>query len=94
MLDGNNVSSDSFYIAITVARPFKDEDMDDAEEILITQQAYDYLMQIREQLRLDDRESLTKHLKVAADADPFNAPELNNSIGWTLMLKRTGVLQR
>lgn len=92
--DQNNVVTDSFYIAATVAIPFSDENMDDAEEILLTQQAYTYLMSIKEQMRLDDRESLTRHLRLAADADPFHAPKLNNSIGWTLIMQRTGVLQR
>lgn len=94
ILDSNNVSTDSFFIAVTVAIPFRDEDMDDAEEILITQQAYTYLMAIKAQMRKDDRESLTKHMKIAADADPFHAPKINNSIGWTLTLQRTGVLER
>lgn len=92
--DQNNVVTDSFYIAATVARPFSDENMDDAEELLLNQQAYTYLTEIKEKMRLDDRNSLTRHLLFAADADPFHAPELNNSIGWTLIMQRTGVLQR
>lgn len=91
--DRNNVVTDSFFIAVTIARPFKDEDMDDAEEILLTQQAYTYLMEIKEKMRLEERNSLTRHLLVAADADPFNSTELNNSVGWTLLMQRTGVLQ-
>lgn len=93
-IENSTAISDSFYIAVTVARPFKEEDMDDAEEILLTQQAYTYIMAIKKQLLLDDRESLTKHLKIPADADPWHAPDINNSIGWTLMLQRTGVLER
>lgn len=92
--DGNRVITDSFYIAATVAIPFRDDQMDDAEELLLTQQAYSYLMQIREYMRIDDRESLTKNINIAPDANPFQAPELNNSIGWTLVMQRTGVLQR
>jgi hypothetical protein len=88
------VITDAFYLAATVAIPFSRAEINDAEELLLTQQAYTYLMAIRAQLIADDRESLTRHLAIAPDADPFNAPELNNSIGWTLMMQRTGVLQR
>lgn len=92
--DNHGSYIDEFYIAATVARPFRDEDMDDAEEILLNQQAYSYLMAIVDQIKQDDKNSLTKHLRASADADPFHAPELSNSFGWTMIMRKKGVLER
>ncbi len=89
----HNIITDSLYLAVTVARPFSDQEMNDAEEILLTQLAYDYLMRITNTLRTDQRDSLTRHLTAGADAQPFHAPKLNNSIGWTIEFVRKGVLQ-
>lgn len=87
-----NITTDSFFIAATVARPFKASQMDAIEELLITQQCYAYLEQIRNAMKQDDRKAVIKHLDTSMDATPFHAPDLNNSIGWTLTFTKTGVL--
>lgn len=92
-VSAQNVITQNFYIALTVARPFTGDAMDDICELLITQQCYTYLMQIMETIRTADRDSRIHHLKAAADATPFHAPKLNNSIGWTIILQRSGALQ-
>ena len=81
-----------FNIALTVAHPIKSDSMDDADEILISTTCLNYLKQIKDRIKLDDRDKLLKNLHSNYDAVPFVAEELNNSIGWTLTLLHEGVL--
>lgn len=81
-----------FNIAVTVAHPVNADKMDDADEILISNQCLNYLKQIKDRIKTDDRETLIKNLNSNYDAVPFVAPELNGSIGWTITLTHEGVL--
>jgi len=84
--------TNSFFIALTVARPFSEQEMDDAEEILITQKCYELLQKIYDYLRADRGCPIMKW-DFTSGIMPFYAPILNNSIGWTLELTREGNLQ-
>ncbi|WP_319502570.1 hypothetical protein [uncultured Draconibacterium sp.] len=82
------IEENSFYLAITVARPINADNMDMVEEMLISDQALNYLRQIRKHLKTEDRERRLKEVKYPNQAIPFVAPTLNSSIGWTMILNR------
>ena len=82
------IEENSFYLAVTVARPINPDNMDMVEEMLISDQALNYLRQIRKHLKTEDRERRLKEVKYPNQAIPFVAPTLNSSIGWTMILNR------
>jgi hypothetical protein len=81
-----------FNIAITVAFPINPDNMDDADEVLISSNCLNYLKQIKERMKLDDKDRLIRDLKSDYNATPFVARELHGSIGWTMTFIREGVL--
>lgn len=86
-----SVVENSFFIALTVARPYSEEDMDDAEEILIAQECITLLNKIYEYAKADKTCPLMK-FNFTGGFMPFDAPKLDNSIGWTWELTREGHL--
>lgn len=90
--DHYGTTKSQFYIAATVARPINKNQMDDAEEILVSQLAMDYLLQIRTIMKTDDRSKIVRKLRIPDDITPFAAPELNSSIGFTMTFTMDGVL--
>lgn len=82
------IEENSFYLAVTVARPINADEMDMVEEVLISDMALQYLKQIRNYLKNQDRDRLLKEVSWPHEAIPFVAPELNNSVGWTMILNR------
>ena len=87
-----NVVQNSFFIALTVAHAYSEQEMDDAEEILIVQECFRLLNKIYEAARADKGCPVMK-FNFNGEYLPFHAPKLNNSIGWTLTLTREGNLQ-
>ncbi len=82
------IEENSFYLAVTVAQPINSDSMDMVEEVLISDMALQFLRQIRNHLKMQDRDRLLKEVQFPHECIPFAAPDLNNSIGWTMFLNR------
>ncbi len=81
----SQVHTDTFLLAVTVAKPFNEDSSDYADEILMGDKALDYLRKIQKQMELDQQCSpFLQHIEFPAEATPFIAKDLANSIGWTL----------
>lgn len=86
--DRFEIETNSFYISVTVAHPVSAESMDLPEETVIADMALNYLREIRNYMKTEDRDQRIKGVTFPHQAIPFRAPELNNSIGWTMILTR------
>nr|WP_319266045.1 hypothetical protein [uncultured Draconibacterium sp.] len=82
------IEENSFYLAVTVARPIDPDAMDMVEEVLVADMALQYLRQVRNHLKTQDRDRLLKEVQFPHECIPFVAPDLNNSVGWTMILNR------
>lgn len=79
------VHSDTFLLAVTVAKPYNDDSSDYAEEILMSDKALAYIKDIQVQMENDQKcNPFLQHLKFPCEITPFLAVDLANSIGWTL----------
>ncbi len=83
--DERQVHTDTFLLAVTVAKPFNEDSSDYADEILMGDKSLEYLRQIQKQMEKDQQCSpFLKYIEFPAEATPFIAKDLANSIGWTL----------
>jgi hypothetical protein len=82
--------TDEILIAITVATPLHINALDMVEQVLLADQALDYLLQIMAIMRQDSRCSpFVKQLTFPVEITPFLARELSDSTGWTMVVKKS-----
>ncbi|MFA6483407.1 MAG: hypothetical protein WCW62_12565 [Bacteroidales bacterium] len=75
-----------------MATPLHSNTLDMVEQVLLADQALDYLLQIMSIMRQDSRCSpFVKQLTFPVEITPFMARELSDSTGWTIMMKKSGV---
>lgn len=83
-IDSVDVKTDSFRVAVTIARP-RALDQDNATEMLWQDEMLDIISTIRRHMRDDlDAENSVWWLRFPATLMPFAAPSLGNSLGWTM----------
>lgn len=86
-----DVKTDSFHVAMTIARP-SPEDQDQAAELLWQDRALDAMTAIRRRMRDDfDEENPVFWLKFPTTMQPFVAHALANSLGWTMEFDIQGI---
>lgn len=91
-VDRVDVKTDRFHIAVTVACP-RQKDQDQATEMLWQDKTLEILTTIRRQLRNDTlftADSAPYWLEFPTTIQPWHAPGLSNSMGWTMELDITG----
>lgn len=86
-----DVKTDSFRIAVTIAKPMP-EDHDQASELIYQDKALNALRIIRKKMRDDfDAANAVFWLNFPTTVQPFVAHALANSIGWTMEFNVQGV---
>lgn len=86
-----DVKTDSFHVAMTVARP-SPEDQDQATEMIWQDRALDAMTAIRRRMRDDfDDGNPVFWLKFPTTMQPFVAHALANSLGWTMEFDIQGI---
>ena len=85
------VQEDHFRLAVTVARPLSANSINMAEEIIQNDELLSAILFIRDYMKKDKSDPFIKRLTFPFDIQPFNAPELSNSFGWTLVFEMSGV---
>lgn len=86
-----DVKTDLFHVAVTVARP-RPQDQDQATEMLWQDAMLDILSNIRKLMRNDERlEKSTWWLQFPTTIQPWAAPGLNNTYGWTMEFDIKGI---
>lgn len=93
-IDSENVQpnkiSDSFRVAVTIACKTSEFSGDLIDQALISDQAFGYLMRMRNLMIQNQRERYSfKDISSSHSIVPFVSREFD-SIGWTLMFNRTG----
>ena len=84
--------TDEILIAITVATPLHINALDMVEQVLLADQALDYLLQIMAIMRQDSRCSpFVKQLTFPVEITPFLARELSDSTGWTMVVRKSSI---
>lgn len=90
--DSFDRQNDRLMIALTVATPLAKESMDLAEQVLLSDQNLDYLLQIRDLMKEDSRcNPFVQQLSFPNEITPFYARELSDSVGWTMVFEKTGI---
>lgn len=86
-----DVKTDSFHVAMTIARP-SPEDQDQATEMIWQDRALDAMTAIRRRMRDDfDDGNPVFWLKFPTTMQPFVAHALANSLGWTMEFDIQGI---
>lgn len=86
-----DVKTDSFHVAMTVARP-SPEDQDQATEMIWQDRALDAMTAIRRRMRDDfDDGNPVFWLKFPTTMQPFVAHAMANSLGWTMEFDIQGI---
>lgn len=86
-----DVKTDSFHVAMTIARPSPDN-QDQATEMIWQDRALDAMTAIRRRMRDDfDDGNPVFWLKFPTTMQPFVAHALANSLGWTMEFDIQGI---
>ena len=86
-----DVKTDSFHVAVTVARP-RSQDQDNATEMLWQDEMLQIISDIRRHMRNDiDTDSSVWWLRFPTTIQSFVAPSLANSMGWTMEFDVQGI---
>ena len=89
-VDRVDVKTDRFHVAITVARP-RPKEQDQATEMIWQDKMLDIISAIRKTMRDDlDADASAWWLSFPTTIQPFHAPGLQNSMGWTMEFDITG----
>ena len=90
--DGYQRQNDKILIALTVATPLIKGSMDLVEQILLSDENLNLLLQIRDIMKLDSKCSpFVQQLSFPNEITPFFARELSDSTGWTMVFQKTGI---
>lgn len=86
-----DVKTDTFHVAITVARP-RSQDQDNATEMLWRDEMLQIISDIRRHMRNDiNTDSSVWWLCYPTTIQSFVAPSLANSMGWTMEFDVQGI---
>ena len=86
-----DVKTDSFHVAVTVARP-RSQDQDNATEMLWQDEMLQIISGIRRHMRDDiDTDNSVWWLRFPTTIQSFVAPSLSNSMGWTMEFDVQGI---
>lgn len=89
-VDRVDVKTDRFRVAVTVARP-RPKDQDQATEMLWQDKMLDIISTIRRAMREDEQSAPSLWwVTFPSTIQPFHAPGLQNSMGWTMEFDITG----
>lgn len=88
-VDRVDVKTDRFRISVTVARP-RPKDQDQATEMIWQDAMLDILSQIRRKMRADESQPHMGWISFPTTIQPFHAPGLGNSMGWSMEFDITG----
>lgn len=89
-IDRVDVKTDRFRVAVTVARP-RPKDQDQATEMLWQDKMLDIISTIRRYMREDEQDAPSLWWATfPTTIQPFHAPGLQNSMGWTMEFDITG----
>ena len=90
--DGYQRQNDRILIAITVATPLIKGSMDLVEQILLSDENLNLLLEIRDIMKADSSCSpFVQQLSFPNEITPFFARELSDSTGWTMVFTKTGI---
>ncbi|MDR1119545.1 MAG: hypothetical protein LBM08_01340 [Dysgonamonadaceae bacterium] len=89
--NANNVKIDELHLAVTVAKPLNIETVDLAAEVLLADRLLNIIRTIRRRLIDDKDDNFVRRLTFPSEITPWYSRELNNSTGWTMLFKLTGV---
>ncbi len=83
----------TFHLAVTVACPFKPDEQDTIESMLLAQQTLNLIRTIRDQMKADQKCGVPwlKDLTFPQDISPWYSRVLNNSTGWTMLFQKKGI---
>lgn len=85
------VQEDQFQLALTVAQPLSANTMNMAEEIILNDRLFTLICAIREYMKADRQDPFVKRLTFPQEIQPFWAPALSNSFGWTMVFQMSGI---
>lgn len=86
-----NVEMDSLVMAVTVAFPVNENELDAVETMLMHQQTLNYISQIKNKMKEDSKKTrLVDKITFPVEITPWFARELMNSSGWTMQLSYKG----
>ncbi len=85
------VQEDYFRLALTVAHPLSANTLNMAEEIVLNDRLFNLIRAIREYMKNDRQDPFIKRLTFPQEIQPFWAPALSNSFGWTMVFQMSGI---
>lgn len=84
--------TDEFELALTIARPYKPDEQDIPELVLLGDETLNALRRVREQMIADQKCSpFMKQILFPHQVLPWYARDLANSQGWTMVLRRRAI---
>ena len=86
----NGTITDTFVCAVTIAMPQGTQGHTDDETIERVATSFDLIASLRKSMFHSSREKRLKHLSAKHEILPFQAPHLNNSVGWSLVFRISG----
>lgn len=90
-LEPMKTQQEEFVISITIAKKSQPDDIDPVQEMIIADTTMSMLSQLKDLVKADAKTNhFLKYLTFPADITPWFAPDLFNSIGWTMTFKVTG----
>lgn len=90
--DNYQRQNDRILIAITVATPLAKDSMDLVEQVLLSDENLNRLLQIRDIMKADSVcTPFVQQLSFPNEITPFFARELSDSTGWTMVFQKTGI---
>ena len=87
----NKVKTDELHLAVTVAKPLNIETIDLAAEVILADRLLNITRAIRRRLIDDKDDNFVRRLTFPSEITPWYSRELNNSTGWTMLFKLTGI---
>jgi len=85
------IQEDYFQLALTVAHPLSANTLNMAEEIVLNDRLFTLICAIREYMKNDRQNPFIKRLTFPQEIQPFYAPALSNSFGWTMVFQMSGI---
>ncbi|MDR1198687.1 MAG: hypothetical protein LBK94_06700 [Prevotellaceae bacterium] len=85
------VKTDELHLAVTVAKPLNIETVDLADEVILADSLLNIIRKIRTELIRDKSDCFVSRLKFPSEITPWFAREFNNSTGWTMIFKLSGI---
>jgi hypothetical protein len=89
--NANNVKTDELRLAVTLAKPLKIETIDLAAEVLLADRLLNIIRAIRRRIINDKDDNFVRRLTFPSEITPWYSRELNNSTGWTMLFKLSGI---